>query len=651
MTAQGPDASRNIAISRDEALVIIKERYDQNDLVNARKLSQSLLRLNPDDLDALIWLGRIHSREGDLSSARIHYERVLAVDPDNYTACFEMGALFKVSGDYARVQELLVKALDLHPKSSEANMQLGWLHLTQGQYRQCIERMTRTLDLDPDNTSARFALIQGLRYQNRILESIEQCEIALKQTPGDLRLLGQYLYVLKRAGRFAAFDQHVAKFVAGAKAEVTAGRPFPSRPFFAAVAIEDPELGLLAGQSASARLSQMASGRVFSHRAPARGAGRIIRLGYLSAYFGSGPTSQLTLRLFELHDRTRFSVHGYSARHEPDHPNQKKIASDCDSFADISSLDDFAAAQRIKDDGIEILVHLDGFLQFNRGGICALRPAPLQISYLGFPGTTGAEFMDYILVDQTIVPESHRRFYGEKIMAMPACYQINNDRQSISEVGAERAAFGLPEDAIVFCCYNDNYKIDHATVRSWARILAAVPGSVMWLWKVNALTEASIRDAFGALGIGGDRIVFGSTLDKARHLARLRLADIALDCFVCNGHTTTSDALWAGLPVVTKLGRHFASRVAASLLGAAGLRELVAEDADAYERIAIELAREGERLAKLKARIPDTIATSPLYDTPGFVRDFERGLSEAWRRYCAGQQPDHIVIPPGTLVR
>ena len=270
----------------------------------------------------------------------------------------------------------------------------------------------------------------------------------------------------------------------------------------------------------------------------------------------------------------------------------------------------------------------------------------MQVSYLGYPGTIGADFLDYIIADATVLPMDQQRFYDEKIIHLPESYQANDDQRVIAPATPSRAEAGLPPEGVVYCCFNSAYKITPEQFASWMRILRAVPGSVLWLLSSDATAMASLRHAAQSHGVDGDRLVFGASLPAPEHLARHRLADLFLDTLPYNAHTTASDALWAGLPVLTQLGQAFAGRVAASLLRAVGLPELVTEDSSAYEALAIALGQDGARLAALKAKLAAARPTAPLFDSARFTRHLESAFLTMQQRHKDGLPPESFVVPP-----
>ena len=376
-----------------------------------------------------------------------------------------------------------------------------------------------------------------------------------------------------------------------------------------------------------------------------RPSGRI-RIGYVSANFRPHAGASLIAGLIEQHDRADFEIIGYSARPDDGSQIRARLSSAFDRFVDISKTTDRDAARLVHADGIDILVELNGFTQRARTAILAYRPARIQVNYLGYPATTGADFIDYIIVDPFVVPADQQPFFSERLVHLPDCYQCNDDKRAISDHTPLRAARGLPEDGFVFCCFNNAYKITPDFFDTWMRLLGAVPRSILWLLDDNPWEKKNLAREAAARGIAPERIVFAPKLPPPDHLARHRLADLFLDTLPYNAHTTASDALWAGLPLVTCVGRTFAGRVAGSLLRAIGLPELVTGSLEEYEVLALRLARDGDLLAALRARLARNKWTHPLFDTERFARNIEAAYRQMWETWRAGRPPAAFSVSP-----
>lgn len=369
-----------------------------------------------------------------------------------------------------------------------------------------------------------------------------------------------------------------------------------------------------------------------------------IRVGYLSADFFNHATALLVTGLLEAHDRTRFETFGYNIGITDQSEIGRRMIGALDRFADLTAMDDAAAARRIAADGIDILIDLKGFTTDSRPGILGHRPAPIQVNYLGYPGSMGTRLIDYVIADPIVVPQAHQADYDEAIVHLPHAYQPNDRRRSGADKLARRQDHGLPECGFVFSCFNTNYKITPLVFDIWARLLSAVPGSVLWLVESNVASVANLRAAARERGIPSERLVFAPRVSVPAHLARLWLADLFLDTLPYGAHTTASEALWAGLPVLTCLGPHFSSRVAASLLTTIGLPELIAPDLASYERMALALARDPARLHALRTRLEENRLTSPLFDTQRYARTYQDALERMVDRRVRGLPPAPFAV-------
>jgi predicted O-linked N-acetylglucosamine transferase (SPINDLY family) len=324
---------------------------------------------------------------------------------------------------------------------------------------------------------------------------------------------------------------------------------------------------------------------------------------------------------------------------------REKISGVFDVFRDIHSLSDIEALKTIHNDKIDIAIDLTGYTNQCRTGLFSYRLAPIQINYLGYPGTLGADFIDYIVADQNLIPESFQKFYTEKPIYLPHTYWPTDNTVIISQKVQTREDMGLPSDGFVFCCFNNNYKISPKEFGIWMRLMTKVEGSVLWLLKSNKWAEQNLKKEAEARGISADRVIFAERVENSEHLARHRLADLFLDTFNVNAHTTASDALWAGLPVVTKLGRGFAARVAGSLLSAVGLPELITHDEEAYEVLILKLATNPKKLDKIKKKLEVNRLSQPLFNTEQYTKHLENGYRQAYQKYFDGESPNTIIVP------
>jgi predicted O-linked N-acetylglucosamine transferase (SPINDLY family) len=371
-----------------------------------------------------------------------------------------------------------------------------------------------------------------------------------------------------------------------------------------------------------------------------------IRVAYLSADLRDHAVAHLIAGLFEAHDRTRFDIAAISFGPDPNDEMRARLRAAFNRFIDVREKSDQDIALLLRELEIDIAVDLQGFTKHCRPGIVAHRAAPVQVNYLGYPGTMGAPYIDYILGDQHVIPPEHQSYYTEKVVYLPECYQPNDSKRRIAARTPTRAELGLPDDGFVFCSFNNTYKFTPAMFDVWMRLLRHVEGSVLWLQEVNATAAKNLRREAIERGIDANRLVFAPRVPRLEdHLARYRLADLFLDTLPFTAQATASDALWAGLPVLTRLGGAFAGRVAASLLNAVGLPELIAGSREDYEALALKLAFNRELLADIKARLAQNRATYPLFNTDRFRRHIEAAYVTMWERGQSGEPPASFAVP------
>ena len=536
-------------------------------------------------------------------------------------------------GDTAGVERLLRKAIRIDPGSARVATNLGMLLRESGRLDEGMALLRKAVGLDPAFAGAHVNLAIALYLNGSAEESIARYREALRLDPGNAAARLNILMPLLETCDWDGAEAEVASLAARASDSTDD----------AVLDCIDPFLALLIPLPQALRLriarhhSKKAATRVAQSprvRRASRSVERTrLRVGYVSNGFQDAATAHLTAGMFEHHDRGRFETFAYSLGVDDGGEYRARLVAAFDHFTDIRPMTHHAAAQRIADDGIDILVDLMGYQADGRPELMELRPALVQLSYLGFPGTLGSDAIDYIVADRTVIAEPDAQFYAEKIIRMPDSYQVNDNRQRIADRIAQRAEHGLPE-GFVFCSFNQHSKIERKVFDLWLRIVANVPGSVLWLQAGPGARRLRARAA--QKGVDPSRLIFAPRVPKPEHLARLRLAGLFLDTHTYNGHTTSSDALWAGVPIVTCPSDAFAGRVAASLLKAVGLPELVCADFAAYERQAIELARNPGRLVALRQKLEANRLTQPLFDTEKFTRHFERALESVWETHRAG---------------
>lgn len=585
---------------------------EQDEPLVAAACFEHTLELSPGHIDAYSELGLAHAALGDQEVAEQRYRHVLKIDPDHIPALTNLGNALVARRRFDEAYQCFMRlvALPNCPAASFAafgEMLLRVLRTDDGE-----RNLRRALALDPDHGEALAALAMVLQWQCR-WDELDEIQPRLVKLSLELA----------RSGRRSPIAPHTALSQYLSPAEERLIAESWSRHQSAAMRSIDKTLG---------------------SKYPSRKRDKI-RLGYFSNDFNSQATAHLIAGLFEQHDRDRFEVYAYSFGADDGSTWRHRIAAASDHFVDVTQEGYAATAARMNRDEIDILLDFKGFTAEARPQVYALRPAPIQVNYLGFPGTIGADYMDYIIADEIVIPDDERMHYTEQVVYLPESYQANDDRQEIGDWPATRAEVGLPETGIVFSCFNETYKIDRTIFDVWMRLLGRVPGSVLWLRDHNARLRKSLRAAAEALGVQGERIIFAEMLPKEQHLARCRLADLFVDSYALTAHTTATDSLWAGVPMVTCPRNTFATRVGKSLLDNLGLPELVVDSLEDYEALAVRLATHPDELTQLRARLSENLKTAPLFNTARLTRHLEQAFDGMWARYREGRKPESFRVP------
>jgi predicted O-linked N-acetylglucosamine transferase (SPINDLY family) len=615
---------------------------DQGQLEGAMAHYQRALELKPACAEAHNNLGTVYQTQGKLDKAADEYAKALALKPNFAEAHNSLGTILHAQGKLLEAVAHYRQALALRPAYGEAYNNLGVALQEQGQPEEAVAHYRQALALERANAEACYNLGNLHRDQGQPKEAVGYYRQALKHKPGYPEAENQLMHQLQCLCDWSGLDELFQR-----QRQLPETSPTEMLAPFSLLSIpSSPAQQLTCARNwVGARLAPVARlrdglGFHFTRVAKPR-----LRIGYLSAEFRQHPVAYLVPELFALHDRTRFEVVVYSYGPEDGSEIRRRIAHGCDQFVDLRAASFEEAARRIYADGVDILVDLMGYTRHARTQILALRPAPIQVSYLGYLGTMGAEFMDYIITDRFITPPDREPFFTEKFVYLPDCYQVSDRRRPMAPTTPTRRECGLPTSAIVFCCFNNSYKISPDTFSIWMRLLTAVPGSVLWLVEAGGSAAANLCREAQVRGVKPERLVFAQRMPMGYYLARLPLADLFLDTVPYNAGATASDALWAGLPLLTCAGETFASRVAGSLLTAIGLPELITYSLEDYEARALQLATHPTELAALRERLEKNRLTAPLFDTPRFTRHLEMAYRMMWEIYLGGEPPRQIEVP------
>ncbi len=606
---------------------------------SVRSLRRSI-ELEPGLAEVHYQLGLTCKRLGRIEEAIGFYRKALELRPDSSEAHNDLGNILQDEGRLEEAVEHYRKAIGLSPGYAVAHNNLGGALIRMQRVDEAIGCFRKAIQLQPDLADAHLNLGSSYSLRGGREQALDCYGTALRLRPDSAPARECLLFEMQQVCDWSRFEELCEQ-----QRRSVAGRPEqPITPFSLLSIPSTPAEQLQCARNFSERqLRAVARDRErlrfrFERKAKPR-----LRVGYLSADFHEHATACLMAELFELHDHDRFEIAAYSYGPDDGSRMRARLARAFDRFADIAPLSHAEAAELIHSDRVDILVDLKGYTQHARTEIVALRPAPIQVSYLGYPGTMGADFIDYIVADRFVMPHEHAACYTEKPVVLPGSYQVNDRKRTAADTPPRRE-LGLPEKAFVFCCFNQAYKILPHTFEVWMRLLRAVPDSVLWLLESNPWAAHNLRREMRNRGVEPERLIVAPKLPLDRHLARLRAADLFLDTLPYNAHTTASDALWVGLPVVTCPGATFASRVAGSLLAAVGMPELIAGSMHEYEALAVELARNPEQLLALRERLGRSRLTAPLFDTPAFARNLEAAYLEMWQNDLAGNGPREIRL-------
>jgi predicted O-linked N-acetylglucosamine transferase (SPINDLY family) len=575
----------------------------------------------------------IAHQNNQLTVAIALYHQVIDQNPQFADAYANLAMALAANAQHQEADQAFCRSLALQPNHANNHSNYGFFLHCLEQHQKAEQHLRRAVQLNPQLGIAWLNLGNVLRSLDRWEEAVSCYQVAWPLDFTRLDILSDWVFGLKKICRWSAQEAVTLTLLQASADELECGKTSPINPFVACMLplslAEFQQICVSHAQAISNLVQQQGLSGRFDHSQ--RQSHNKIKVGYVCAAFSRHPTGHLAEGMFERHDRSRFEIYGYAVTPDDGSCYRQHIQNTIEHFRDVHHLSSLAIAETIFQDGIDILVDLDGYTSNHRQQVFALKPAPIQVTWLAFPGTTGASYMDYLIADAVIVPPESDRFYSEKIIRLPHTYQVNNHRQlpPIDQLDrpTARQAQGLPTTAIVFCSFNNNTKIDFPTYQAWLNILKAVPESVLWILVDTSEGIKNLRRTAQKAGVDPARIIPAPRVDEPReHIQRIQLADLYLDCFICNAHTTATDVLWAGVPVLTCAGETFASRVGASLVTAAGLPQLICTSATEFVAKAIHLAHNPHELQALQQHLQTRKWELPLFDTDSFVRSLESAL-------------------------
>lgn len=606
-----------------------------NRLEEAAASFEHAVAVKPDHAEAHNNRGVILRELDRPEEALASYDRAIAIKSDYAEAHNNRGVALRDLKRLAEALENFEQALDLKPEYPEALLNQGATLHELRRFHEALASHERALALKSDYADAYRNQALTLHELARPDEALASYERALALDPVTKFLRGICQHARMHICEWTGFETELEALTAAIEGGRTAITPFPALALLDSPRLQRKVAARWARQECQPKRKLPP---LRSHPAHDK-----VRVGYFSADFRNHAVSALAAELFEIHDRSRFELTAFSLGPDVHDELRTRVERAFDRFIPLADRSDEEVATLARSLEIDIAVDLGGYTQHARPRVFALRAAPVQVSYLGFLGTLGADFMDYLLADETLVPREQRRHYAERIAYLPS-YQANDSQRPVSDKVFTRAGLGLPASGFVFCCFNASYKITPETFASWMRILTAVPGSTLLLLADSAAARLNLRRAAAAAGVDPARLVFAGRVPYGEYLARYRAADLFLDTLPYNAGTTASDALWVGLPVLTCAGESFAARMGASLLTAAGLPELIAYDRSTYERVAIELACQPGRLADIRGKLTATRGSTALFDTPRLARSLETLYLRMYQRQRLGLLPEHLLL-------
>ena len=607
------DAMYNLGV-----ICLEREQFDE-----ARRWFERVIALSPQRADACLNLGIVHEKQHRLDDALACFQRALAISPDLAQARNNVARACALQGRLEAAREQYLAALRVAPNFTQAHEGLASVCLALGQstaesayFEESHSAVQRATALDPAAAGSYGVLAELYFLRGELDRAVATLENGYARS-GDDRLLGLLTFRLRYLCAWEKWREIWPETALRLAQGAELGNPFallcepttPRQQLAYAKRWTHAQFGHTAGDGRSP---------ITAHAAQPR-----LRIGYLSADFHEHATAYLIAEMLELHDRSRFEIFAYACGPADLSPMRARLRQACEHFVDIGRDPDDVCAHRIRADELNVLVDLKGHTMGARTAILARRPCSVQVNWLGYPGTMGADFIDYVIADNFIIAPQDEQYYAERVLRLPHCYQPN-DRNRMIAAPLARAEYGLPEDAFVFCSFNQAYKITPEIFACWMRLLEHVPGSVLWLLDDNRWATGNLQNAARAHNIAPARLVFAPRLPPAQHLARYRVADLALDTFPCVSHTTASDALWGGCLLVGLCGETFAARVSGSILSACNLPELITYTLEDYARLALQLATDEARRNTLRARLEAGRLSAPLFDARAFTRDLER---------------------------
>ena len=646
--------------------VILKENDKISESITANKKS---LKLNPNDAEVHNNLGFVYQEEKDFDEAKQWYDEAIRLQPNYIVAHHNLGLIYHLQEKYNKAELSYKKAIKIKPEYFSVYVNLGNALLKQGKVIEAKDYYDQAIKFEKENPEAynnlgivlqklgkikeaKTAHEQALIYKNDYAEAHYNLGFCLQKLDDFDEAISAYKQALLIKSDYASAEsrmldllKHMCDFDINKKLVESSSRlgisTKPVQPFSLLSWIDNAEHHYLRSKKYIDENFKSATNNFFkkNHNYSER-----LKVGFFSADFRDHAVMYLISGLFREYDKKKFEFFLYSFGKDESLKWHNLLNDSVDKFIDVTDLSFKEISDLSKKDNLDIAIDLMGYTKNNRLGVFKHRIAPIQVNYLGYPGTMGADYFDYIIADKVLIPENQKQFYSEKIIYMPHSYQPNDNKIIIPELNTTKSDHGLPDEGFVFCCFNQNYKIGINEFNIWMRILKKIDKSVLWLGQSNKWAKKNICKQAELNNINSSRIIFANNLPHLEHLERHRHADIFLDTFNYNAHTTASDALWGGLPIITKQGTQFAARVASSLLSALDLSELITHTDEEYEKLILDYATQPVMLKKIKEKLNRNKNDKPLFNTLKYTHDFELSMSKIHELYFNGEKPKDIII-------
>ena len=633
------DGSADVAAAEELSKAI--ELNQQSKFDEAEAAFLKILTENPHSIPTLFSLGGIAHNRKNHKKALAYFERAIAIKPDYPPLWYNLGTTLQALKQYERSLASYDKSLELNPSYIEALMNRGTVLVDMKRHKDALLNYEHLLKIDPNNDKAlcnRGIILTDFKLNDLAITTFERL---LEISPEYNFAAGLLCFAKLHACDWRNIDSLQQRIIEG----VRAGKRICKTMAFTAIA-QEPQDHLICARVFADHFCPaqppLWKGEKYDHRK--------IRIAYVSPDFREHPVGQLIAGVFEHHNRNEFETIAISLGIDDSSLLRQRMQVAFDEFIDARQICSYDIAKMLREKEVDILVDLAGYTADSRPELFAWRPAPVQVNYLGYSSTMGTSYHDYIIADRHIIPEEFRNSYSEKVVYLSDTYLPTDSALEIANTTPPRREYGLPDTGFVFCSFNHDYKINPQIFDIWMRLLTKIPGSVLWLMKLNESAELNLRKEAAARGVNPERIIFATRVPRIEdHLARYRMADLFLDTFPCNAHSTASDVLRAGLPIVTCCGKAFAGRVAAGLLNVVGLPELITETPADYEQLALKLASDKKALDKIRKKLGKNLTNTPLFDTELYCRNLEAAFSAMWKRNQQGLSPEHIIVEHSNL--